>query len=354
MRTIPTRADGFALSSATSLGVAQRRFLASASSILYARDVARATRSLDSLSGHAHALAQDALHEQTAATVAQLDARLDRLPRGSLQGGMWFAPLAHHGRLGGSYTVDGQTSGFDQWLGPHWLIGGSVGRAQSQMQFDRMGGYASGTTSLGGVYAHYRNDRVHATVLAGTARALLDTRRPIDLGDAGEHQVFARRALSQAFVHGEAGRRIPIGSGQWTPYVAVDYAALRSDGFVEQGDTGFELAAQPAHNGQLSMAVGGRYAHEWNVSGGRLGLSVDARYQRLLATHGDALRAAFVGAPGASFGLEAWPPAPQVGTLGVGLTGALDTGWTWAMDYRGQFGNEGRATNWSFTLRRPF
>ena len=301
-------------------------------------------------------MAPGVLQEQTSLIAAQLDTRLDALPAGSQAHG-WSEPLALDGRWAGRHSLDGEAAGADRWLDGHWLVGTTVANGHATLQFDRMGGYASGTTSLGGVYAHYRNDRAHATVLAGAARARLDTRRPIELGDAGEHQVFARRALLQAFVHGEAGRRIPIGSGQWTPYVAVDYAALRSDGFVEQGDTGFELAAQPAHNGQLSMSIGGRYAHEWNVSGGRLGLSVDARYQRLLATHGDALQAAFLGAPEASFGLEAWPSTPQVGTLGVGLTGALDTGWTgwtWAMDYRGQFGNEARATNWSFTLRRPF
>lgn len=343
-------ADGFALSPNAS--AAQRRFLASAASLLHARDVARATRSLDSLSGHGHGLAQDMVHRQAAATVAQLDARLDRLPGGT-RAGLWSAPLAHHGRLGGS--VDGQASGFDQWLSPHWLIGGSVSRAQSQLQFERMGGHGQGDSPLASVHAHYRGNDWHATGVVGAGRTTVQLQRPIDLGAAGVHVAHARRELDQAFAHGEVGRRVLLGNGRLTPFVAVDYSALHSDGFSEQGDTGFELVAQPGLTSQWSAAAGARYAHDWKFGDrGWLRLDLDARYQQRLADGGARQQAAFAGVPDALFELKAWSRAEAGATVKLGLAGGFDPHWRWSLDYARHFGNATRPGDWFAGLRRGF
>lgn len=347
------QADRYATAPRNSLTATQQQFLASAASVQHIRDLQQANRSLESLAGHGHAMATTVLEDQTRLVAAQLSARLDALPAG-IQATGWSEPLLLAHRWAGRHSLDGEAAGADRWIDSHWLVGTAIANGSTTLQFDHMGGFGIGRASLAGVYAHYRNDRAHATVLTGSSRALLDTTRLIDLGDAGEHQVFARRTASQLFVHGEVGRDVGFGSGQWTPYVAVDYAVLRSDGFVEQGATGFEVAAWPARIGELSMAVGGRYAQQWALRGGRLELALDARHQRLLATHGDALQAAFTGAPDASFDLSSWPAARYAGTLGVGLVGELDTGWTWTVDYHGALGNTDPAATWSLALRRPF
>ena len=349
-----SRADAFAMAPIASLEASQQRFLSSAASLLHARDVAGATRSLDSLSGHAHALAHDMLHEQSAAALAHLDARLERLPRG-LQAGPWSAPLSQSGQLGGRYGGDGQASGYDHWLAPHWLIGGGVTTLQSQMQFERMGGHSSGDSPMASLYAHYRGGEWHATGVVGAGRSTLQFDRSIDLGTAGTHFVHSRREIDQAFLHGEFGRRVAFGNGQLTPFAALDYSALHSEGFTEQGDTGFELAAQAGRATQWSTAAGARYAHDWHPgAGGWLRLNLDARYQRRLAAGGDALQVAFVGTPDASFHLAAASPAAGFTALRLGLAGGVDDRWSWSLDYAHRFGSDARQGGWFAGLRREF
>jgi hypothetical protein len=329
----------------------QRHFLASASFLLHAQDTAQAGRILDSLYGHAHALALDVLREQTTASAAQLDARLDRVPRGARAA--WSSSLAHAGYAGDSYTIEGHTGGYDQWLNPQWLVGGSVTSGRSRMQFERMGGNGQGESPVASVHAHYRGDRWHATGLVGAGRTSLQLERPIDLGAAGMHLAHSRRGVDQAFVHGELGRRIDIGRSRLTPFVAIDYSALHSDGFVEQGDTGFELVAQPARNAQLSVAVGTRYTHDWRTGqNGWLRLDLDARYQH--SNDGNALRAAFIGTPDAWFDLAPWLQPADTGLVRMGLAGGFDERWNWSLDYARQSGTDARTSGWSFTMRRGF
>ena len=347
------RADGFALSPHAS--AAQRRFLASASSLLYARDVARAARSIDSLSGHAHVLAQDVVQEQVATTVAQLDARLDALPRGGRQSGPWAAPLAHYGRHGGSYSVDGQASGFDQWLSGHWLIGGSVSGSQSQMQFDRMGGHGQGESPMAMAHAHYRGNEWHATGVVGAGRTTLQLQRPIDLGAAGMHFAHSRRELDQAFLHGEVGRRIAVGNGRLTPFAGLDYSALHSGAFSEQGDTGFELVARPGGTSRWLGAVGARYAQDWQFGHrGWMRLNLDARYAQFLSGGGAGQQAAFAGVPDAAFELNSWSQADNGVALNLGLVGGFDAHWRWSLDYARRFGNDTQPGGWFAGLRREF
>ena len=332
----------------------QRRFLQSASSIQNIRDYGEAIRIFDSLSGHAHAMAQDALHAQSASAAAQLDGRLQLIRRGT-QGGAWASPLRAVGGLGSPYSTEGRASGYDLWLAPQWLIGSSLSRNQGRMQLERMGGDAQGESPTASIYAHYRGARWHATGLVGAGRTTLQLDRPIDLGAAGMHVAHSRRELGQAFVHGELGRRVLLGKGLLTPFVAVDYSALHSDSFSEQGDTGFELVAQPGRSNRLSAAAGTRYTRDWIFGGnGWLQLNLDARYQRRLHDGGDAQQAAFLGVPDAAFDLTSWPQADYDATLELGLLGGFGERWTWSADYARRFGIGPGNGGWFLGLRRDF
>ena len=69
-------ADRFAQAPTASLSASQQQLLSSSASIQRIADVVQATRTLDSVSGHAHARAQGALHAQAATSTMQLDAHL--------------------------------------------------------------------------------------------------------------------------------------------------------------------------------------------------------------------------------------------------------------------------------------
>ena len=347
-------ADLFARAPAASLSASQQRLLASAASIQHVADVAQATRTLDSLSGHAHAGAWDALHAQATASAMQLDAHLGSL-RYHPQASAWSRSLDSGTSSTGNQAFGGHLSGVDQWLGPRLLVGGSLASGQSRMQFERMGGHGRGESPMASVYAHYRSGGWHATGLVGAGRTVLQLDRPIDLGAAGEHVARSRRDIDQAFLHGELGRRIALGRGVLTPFVAADYTALHGDGFIEQGDTGFELVGRPASGMQLSAAAGARYARGWHFAGnGWLRLDLDARYLQPLAYDGDALRAAFTGAPDAPFDLAAWSRPAHGAAMTLGLTGGRDDRWAWSLDYAQRFGGDAPGAGWFVGLRRDF
>ncbi|MBO9716650.1 MAG: autotransporter domain-containing protein [Pseudoxanthomonas sp.] len=328
-----TRADGYAGIPPPSLDLAQRQFLASASSLLWMQDRAQAERALGSLAGHAHAAMGGVLHGQVAAAAARDDARLSTLAY-SPQPSAWSEPTL--------YTANGQSfagasSGFALWLSPRLLVGGSIGDSRGSLHFDRLGGEGQAESPAAGLHAHYRGEGWHLTGAVGAQHPTLRLQRPIELGAAGTHLALSQRGFEQAFVHGEVGGDRALAGGRLSPFAAVDYTRLRSDGFAEWGTTGFELVGAAGTRARLSGSVGARYARDWAVRGSTIRLDLDARYHRLLAEDSDAPIAAFRGVPDVRFEL---PSEQQDGFAEVrlGLGGILGRHWNWSMDYSRGFG----------------
>ncbi|WP_157981379.1 autotransporter outer membrane beta-barrel domain-containing protein [Cognatilysobacter tabacisoli] len=346
-------ADRFAGSPADRLAPSQRHFLASAASLQHIRDRHQAERSLSSLSGQGQALLGDALRRQAIHAAGQLDARLAAVPADA-RTHAWAEPTALRAATAGGASLDGTTAGSAHWLDRRWLVGAHVAAGDATVGFDAMGGRAHGRAVAGGVFAHRRDGGRHLTVQAGHGRAALTTSRTIDLGDAGVHVATARRPLSHAYVRAEAGRRVPFGAGAWTPYVAVDYSAVRAGRFVEDGATGLELATGDGHTREFALSAGARFAREWPVGAALVGVSVDARYRMRLDADGAAARAAFTGTPDATFALDAGPASPGAGYVAAGLTGRFPSGWQWAMDYRDGGATGAPDAGWSLFVRRRF
>ncbi len=326
-------ADGFAQAPPSALTEAQRRFLRSAASILYQRDFDQATRSLDSIDGHAYSRAGGALQLRAASTARQLDARLSRASYDA-NSTAWSQDF-----VDGDFA--GRGSGYEQWLNPHLLVGDMFVQDNNSLPFGRLGGQATGDSHAAGVYAHYRGEGWHASGLLGAERATLQLQRPIELGAAGQHVATSRRLLDQVFAHGEIGRDLPLAGGRLVPYAALDASLVRGDAFSEAGDSGLELVAGPSRQAQLSGAMGARYAYEWTpwtFGGAPLQFEVDATFQRALADASDPSRARFAGVPDTWFDLPG-QDNQNGGALRMGLRGGFGQRTTWWLDYaRGQGG----------------
>ena len=325
-------ADDFSLLPHVQLDESQRRFLRSAAAIQRIGDDTQAAATFDSLSGQAHVAAQNLLLDHAAAA-PQLQEHLDRVRPGVA--GNW----SQHYR-GGSATAmantsgNAETSGYDQWLGERLLIGSSVSHGQLQAQFEREDGRARSPVQMASAYLHYRgDDGYYATSLVGAGRTRLSMDRTLDLADAGRHVAHSEREIDAALLHVEAGRRMLLGEGRVTPYVAVNHTSLYTDGFTEAGDTGFELEAQPSQLRRTAGEIGVRYARQWRLGGDRwMQLDLSSRYQRILATDGDPLRAAFVGAPQAVFDIDDLSQTTDYGLLSLNLRGGGGRS-TWFFDY---------------------
>ena len=354
-------ADGFAGMSRDELNASQRQFLASAAAIQRIGDHAQAAATLDSLSGQAHASAQALLLDRAAAPAAQLRTRLDRL-RPGMRAGAWTqrvdggGNVAGNGSIGAGYDIDGRVGGFDQWLGNGWLLGASVGWSDSRMQFERQGGDARADTPMANVYLHRRGSNdTYVTGITGYGHTRLTLDRPLDLASAGRHHAHSERDVSLAYVHAETGRSFGVGGGRLTPFASGDWSALRSEGFVEQGNSGFELVAQPSGETRMSGGAGMRYLRDWRFgSEGWMQLDVSAQYRHVFARSGDPVHAAFAGAPMAGFQLDGLPFDDDHGVFGFGLAGGWRDAWRWFVLYDKAFTGDARGDAWSAGLRLAF
>lgn len=335
-------ADRFAILPDAALTATQRQFLQSAAAIQHMGDYGQAARTFDSLSGHGHVAAMDALLQQATNSGSRVSARIDALRSGS-PAGFWSGQPAMVSTGTGTFT-DAQTMGYDQWLGDRLLLGSSFGWSQGDLQFDRSGGSARSESPQWNAYLRrdgYSGSYVMGEVGYGRNQLSLDRR--IDLG--GEvHTARSDRELDVTHAYVEAGRGIRVGGGQLTPFVAVSHAALRGDGFVEQGDTGFELMAQPSLHQRSSGDLGLRYARHWRWGDDRwMQLNLGARYQYLLGASDD-MRAAFTGTPGVGFDLYGLPRGRDNSWLEMNLTGGSSDRWSWLLSY------DNRANNRTMSL----
>lgn len=330
-------ADAFAGRPEGSLSDVQRRFLRSASSVMWLQDPAQVERSLDSLAGHAHLGAPDALLRDAAEASARVDARLATADAGS---GTSAWALSPRPGPAGQPIIGAPTTGVERWLSPRTLVGGGIVSGPASLGFDRLGGFARGDASRAGLYAHYRGDGWHATAAAGAGRARLELRRPIELGAAGRHVALSRREFGLAYLHAELARPLHAGGGRLTPYLAFDYARVHGDAFLEHGDTGFELAGMRSRQTRLGAAAGARYARVLGASGQGPWFELDARYRHDLVADDD-VRAAFRGVPDAAFDLPGHR-GRGAGELRLGLGGSAGSRSRWYLDYAATFGGEHR------------
>jgi outer membrane autotransporter protein len=321
---------------------AQRQLLASAASVLHIADVGQASRTLESLSGAAHA---DALQASLQHGVAD---RATGQRLASMQAGL----------TAGAWSNDataGHAAGFDQWLEPRLLAGVSAGQA-TEIAGEGYGEKSRRSSPHASAYLRWFGDGGwYVGGSAGYAQQTLALGRTIDLGRAGRWRAHAEHRFDIAGLQGEVGRQLSLAGGTLTPYLALDATALRSERAVEQGSTGFELAMQPARQAQLSGEAGLRFGRDWGLGeDGWLRMDIGARWQRPLADAGAPLRAAFTGAPDLWFDVPGHA-ATSSGWLGLGLQGGFRRHWTWSFDASRQFTGDSQAGQaWRLGLQRVF
>lgn len=323
--------DRFAVLPDAALTNTQRQFVASAAAIQHLDDYGKAARTFDSLSGHGHLAAVDALLQQAATSGPRASAHASSLRPGSASGSWSAQPVLVFTGAGSFSTA--QTTGYDKWLGDRLIVGGSFGQAEGDLQFERSGGSARSRSPQWNVYLRRNGDNgYYAMGEAGYGHHQLSLERPIELG-AERRIARSERNLDVTHAYVEAGRGLRIGRGQLTPFASLSYAASRSDGFIEHGETGFELMAGPSFHERLSSDIGLRYARNWRWDADRwMQLDLGARYQHLLGAS-DEVYAAFTGTPDIRFALDGLPHERGNSWWELNLAGGAGDRWSWLLSY---------------------
>lgn len=325
-------ADHFA-AMPSSLSATQARFLRSANRLLWLADATQAARSLNSLAGSEHArLATDA-QQRASAAAGELALQAGTRAMDGLAS-RWSRPLAN-----------GSIDGYDQWLGPRTLLGGSVARETA------MASGASSNEQRASLYLHHRGARWLGTVVASAGRGSALLQRRIDLADGRSHVAGAQRRFDVGQLHAELMRPLPLAGGDLQPYAALDAGLVRGSGFLEQGDTGFELSSGGGALHQLGATLGLRYARDGRIGGQRVRLLAELQQTRQLHAGGQ-WQAAFLGVPDAAFDLRDWSQ-PRTRSAQLSLQGGTVGGWEWA--FGGQHGgNRFAPASWQLRFAHAF
>jgi outer membrane autotransporter protein len=154
--------------------------------------------------------------------------------------------------------------------------------------------------------------------------------------------------------YGESGYRFALGGVRLTPYLDLQYAQLRLDGFTESGGYGFGLTAGAQQVERWQAGAGLRAAHQWTLpNGGSLSLQGNLSWQRAFAMRGDVLDASFTG-------LEQWAPVGGIGLSRYGGLAGLGLDWhatprsSLALDYQQQMAQHLHAKQATLSYRWVF
>jgi len=304
----------------------QARFLTSAGRLLWLTDAAQATRSLDSLAGAEHAELATGIQDRAVDAAGRI--AMQAATRATGTPAHWTMALA-----------DGAVEGFDRWLTPRTLIGGSAAQAAAANADDRRAS----------LYLHRRGEHWQGTVVATAGRSQAMLQRRIDLGDGEAHVAAARRRDHLVQLHAELAKPLELGHGSLQPFAAMDAGRSGIGSFVEQGDTGLELVSHGGSRFRLDAVVGLRYAHDWRFGGQRVSLMAGMQRSRAMHAVGD-WQAAFLGVPEATFDLRDWSGADATSAQ-LSLQGHTANGWQWTFGGRHDT-REGGAASWRLQFGR--
>lgn len=322
-------------------------FIRGAASLQQSTSIAAVQSSLESLSGQLHAASAAMTFEAIDAGTRALSDRFDHLLDAPLAGG-WTQSIGYHGDMSRSgysnvgYDLSGVMVGMDQRVGGD----GFAGYALSQSQ---------GLGQLNGSADHGYSHALEGMLYGGVIRGSWYTMGRFGFGDYRENM---RRQLQlggqsagvgsdsngrYGVAYGESGYRLALGRTQVTPYMNLQYAQIRRDGFDELGGGGFGLKSGAQTVSRWQAGAGLRATREWTLAGGgTLSLQTRALWQQSFGLRGDVFDASFSGtnqyAPLGGIGLSRYG-----GVVGTSLGWSMTPRANLRLGYDQYFGQNRRA-----------
>ncbi len=295
-------------------------------------------RSLESLSGQAHAAATAMTFDSIDLQRRALSSQFAEGRAASRVGGSWMRALGEGGQggyLGSNYNVGGWMMGNETALAGNGVLGFAFGQTQVN---------GAGGASLDRSRDHQTQSQLYAGWQLGPAYVLGQAgfgqyRRALDRGLLlGNALAGVQSRYSGSFLSGsvESGYRFGHGDAQLTPYLGAEYTRIDNDGFSEQGGYGFGLRADDWRSSRWQALAGVRGQYRWK----RLAFTGYAEWQQALASDGVMLEAGFVG-------IDAWAPLAGLqpsrsgGLLGMSMDAWLSANARMSFGYDQRVGPRG-------------
>jgi autotransporter-associated beta strand protein len=309
----------------TTAGGTPTSFLSGAANLQQTATAAALQQSLTSLSGQLHAASAAMTFDAMDAGTRALSHRFDQLTDVGGAGG-WTQTLGNYGSMSRSgydnvgYDLSGWMVGQDRRLGSNGVLGFAVSQSQDLGRLDEFADQGRSRAVEGMLYGGLVQNQWYLMGRLGVGTYREDMRRHIELGSAVE-AVASDTNGRYDVAYGESGYRLSLGSVQVTPYVNLQYAQIRTDGFNEFGGDGFGLKAGTQTIERWQGGAGLRAGRNWSLAGGgSLSLQGHLLWQRAFSMHGDVLDASFAV-------LNQWAPVGGIGLSRYGGDAGISVDW---------------------------
>jgi autotransporter-associated beta strand protein len=311
-------------------GLVGASFIAGAGSLQQSTTLTTAQRSLKSLSGQLHAASAAMTFEAIDAGTRALSDRFDSLLDTPNAGG-WTQNLGYHGGMSRSgydsvgYDLSGSLIGQDYRVGGNGIAGYALGQSQGLGRLIESADQGRSHALEGMLYGGVIRGSWYTMGRFGVGSYRETMRRQLELGN--EFSGVASDANGRYGVaYGESGYRLALGRTQVTPYVNLQYAQIRRDGFNELGAYGFGLKSAAQTTSRWQAGAGLRATHDWSLAGGG-SVSLQGRmlWQQSFGLRGEVFDASFSG-------INQFAPVGGIGLSRYG--GVLGTTLDWRMTPR--------------------
>jgi outer membrane autotransporter protein len=301
-------------------------FINGAASLQQTATVSALQQSLSSLSGQLHAASAAMTFDAMDAGTRALSKRFDQLGDVYATGG-WTQTLGSYGSMNRSgydsvgYDLNGWMVGQDRRLGSNGVLGFAVSQSQDLGRLDEFADQGHSRSVEGMLYGGFVQNQWYAMGRLGVGSYREDMRRHLELGSDVE-SVASDTNGTYNIAYGESGYRMEFGGVNVTPYLNMQYANIRTDGFDELGGAGFGLKADGQNIERWQGGAGLRAGRDWSFSGGsRLSLQAHLLWQRAFSMRGDVLDASFAV-------LNQWAPVGGIGLSRYGGEAGVSLDWT--------------------------
>ena len=305
-------------------------FIAGAASLQRAVSTEVMQRSLESLSGQLHAASAAMTFEAIDAGTRALSDRFDSL-LDTPQAGGWTRNLGYHGDMSRSgygsvgYDLGGMLVGQDYRVGGNGIAGYALSQSQGLGRLAESADQGHSHALEGMLYGGVIRGAWYTMGRFGVGSYRESMRRQLELGDQ-----FAGVASDgngrYGVAYGEGGYRLALGRTQLTPYMNLQYAQVRRDGFNESGAYGFGLKSGAQTTARWQAGLGLRATRDWVLpDGGSLSLQTRMLWQQSFGLRGEAFDASFSG-------IDQFAPVGGIGLSRYG--GVLGTTLDWRMTSR--------------------
>lgn len=300
-------------------------FLQGAGNLQRSDSLAAVQQSLQSLSGQLHAASAAMTFEAIDAGTRALSDRFDHLLDAPQAGG-WTQQLGYHGDMSRSgysnvgYDLGGLMVGADQRIGHSGFAGYAITQSQGLGRLAESADQGRSHALEGMLYGGVIHGAWYTMGRFGVGSYREDMRRQLQFGSQFTG-VESNDNGRYGVAYGESGYRLSLGGMHVTPYVSMQYAQIRRDGFDEEGGYGFGLKSSSQNASRWQAGVGLRALRDWSfANGSSLSLQTRMLWQQSFGTRGEVFDASFTG-------IDQYAPLGGVGLSRYGGVLGATLGW---------------------------